>query len=57
MPFTRTQVVREYVPAPMPKMDGSDKQHYENELKAISRTLNNLVKATREMQNYLETLP
>lgn len=57
MAFTRTVTVQPYTPSPPPGLPGSEKLHYERELKDLATVINNLASALDELQAYVETLP
>lgn len=46
-----------FFPQSMPVLEASHKKHLEMELQAISRSINTMVEATKEIQEYLKTLP
>ena len=57
MPFTPTINTNDFVPSPAPLLPGSERVHYERELRRISTSINALSAAVKEIQDYLKTLP
>lgn len=56
MPFKPRNTVESYIPAPAPNLPGSDKMHYDRELRRIQAAIEKLNQAVREIQAHLDTL-
>lgn len=57
MTFTNKITVERFNPSPSPVLPGSEKGHYDRELRNISRVILTLTEAVKEIQDYLKTLP
>ncbi len=57
MPFVRTVELSEVYTQKSPSMSGSDKLHQDRIQRELIVTLNTMMMAIKEMQDYLETLP
>jgi hypothetical protein len=56
MPFENSNNPEPYVPSPPPIL-GNDRGYLERELRNISVAIQQLQRATKEIQDYLKTLP
>lgn len=57
MAFTPNHEPQRFVQSPPPVLPGSETVHYNREIARLTKVINNLAEAVKEMQDYLKTLP
>jgi hypothetical protein len=56
MPFTPQHTPEVYIPNPTPLLQGSDKLHYDRELRRLREVIQSQTECIKELQTYVATL-